>query len=536
MTKIKGLKKMILFSILMLTIQYGYCQNSILTLTFLGKDLSGFVLLDSIYIQNKTTGSDTILKGNNPTLIVNPSLGIKEHHVASNFFVDSSFPNPFDISSTIPVIVKHPCSLSLTLSDMNGKMIFREEFSVGKGVHKFNLQSTIRGTLLCTITDGNTSKTLKLISQTSSPKPNEIKYEGMIPEYNNFKAYASFGFSYHFGEQLLFTAYKNSYYNSTLLDSPNHDTIYTFNMVSFELPTVTTDSVTEITNNSAKSGGIVISDGGSTVVERGVCWSKNPNPTISNSHTTDGDSIGQFVSNITGLSGSTFYYVRSYATNSIGTSYGNEFSFTTLPNPFQCGQNVIYEEISYPTVKIGTRCWFKKNLNVGIMGIQGNDSVIQKDCMSGDLANCDEYGGLYTWDEMMKYTTSNGGQGICPNGWHIPTLNEWNTMINFVGEGLGNFGGYRLKEAGYIHWLPPNTYADNSSGFTALGAGAFFPPSSQWPGYQHLKMRTYFWTSTLFDTNRAYYYYLSYDEEVIRETHEYDKYYKYSVRCIKNFP
>jgi hypothetical protein len=101
-------------------------------------------------------------------------------------------------------------------------------------------------------------------------------------------------------------------------------------------PTVITDEVSVITSNSAICGGIVTSDGGDDVTARGVCYSTSPNPTITNSHTSDGNGTGFYVSNITGLLPSTTYYVKAYATNSMETSYGEQKSFIT--------------EIDYPTV------------------------------------------------------------------------------------------------------------------------------------------------------------------------------------------
>ena len=77
-------------------------------------------------------------------------------------------------------------------------------------------------------------------------------------------------------------------------------------------------------------GGNVTFDGWSEITARGVCWSTSPNPTINDSKTTDGSGIGSFTSNITGLADGTTYYVRAYATNSKGTAYGEEKSFTTL--------------------------------------------------------------------------------------------------------------------------------------------------------------------------------------------------------------
>lgn len=97
----------------------------------------------------------------------------------------------------------------------------------------------------------------------------------------------------------------------------------------FPTPIVSTSNVLNITTNSAVSGGVVTSEGGSNVTARGVCWSTSQNPTINDSHTTDGSGMGPFISNITGLTGATTYYLRAYATNGAGTAYGSQASFTT---------------------------------------------------------------------------------------------------------------------------------------------------------------------------------------------------------------
>ena len=97
------------------------------------------------------------------------------------------------------------------------------------------------------------------------------------------------------------------------------------------LPTLTTNYVSNITVNSALSGGNITADGGPAVIRRGVCWSINPNPTIDDDTTVNGSGTGSFASIMTGLSIYTNYKVRAYATNALGTSYGNEISFYTLP-------------------------------------------------------------------------------------------------------------------------------------------------------------------------------------------------------------
>jgi len=108
----------------------------------------------------------------------------------------------------------------------------------------------------------------------------------------------------------------------------------------FGLVTLSTTAISGINANYAISGGIITNDGGATITARGVCWSTTPNPLFSGNHTSDGTGTGTFVSTLTGLTLGITYYVRSYAINSSGTSYGNQLSFTTtltIGNPYQGG-------------------------------------------------------------------------------------------------------------------------------------------------------------------------------------------------------
>jgi uncharacterized protein (TIGR02145 family) len=95
------------------------------------------------------------------------------------------------------------------------------------------------------------------------------------------------------------------------------------------LPTVTSTEITSITTTSAVSGGNITSDGGASITVRGICWNSSTGPSTTNNKTTDGIGSGSFTSNLTGLTAGITYYVRAYATNSVGTAYGDELSFTT---------------------------------------------------------------------------------------------------------------------------------------------------------------------------------------------------------------
>lgn len=109
--------------------------------------------------------------------------------------------------------------------------------------------------------------------------------------------------------------------------------VKSFTTLNVTIPVLMTHEATEITLTTACCGGNVTSDGGATVLDRGVCWSTSQNPTINASIVSSGDGMGEFVCNLTGLSANTTYYVRAYAKNDAGIAYGNQTSFNTLANP-----------------------------------------------------------------------------------------------------------------------------------------------------------------------------------------------------------
>ena len=184
----------------------------------------------------------------------------------------------------------------------------------------------------------------------------------------------------------------------------------------------------------------------------------------------------------------------------------------------------------YNTVQIGEQCWMKENLNVGIR-IDGSqemtdNSTIEKYCYNDDPANCEIYGGLYLWNEMMQYTATQSVQGICPIGWHLPSDDEWISMSEFLG-GAGLSGG-KMKETGTEHWASPNEGATNESGFSALPGGQRHSSNlfSYMGGYGK------FWSST-FDNTHHWSNQLVSNEAVWRRVYGTPDY-AYSVRCLKD--
>lgn len=146
------------------------------------------------------------------------------------------------------------------------------------------------------------------------------------------------------------------------------------------LARVETSPVSNIGETSATCGGNVVNDGGSPITARGVCWSEDPQPTISDSHTSDGVGIGAFISSLTGLKGDTPYYVRAYAINANETFYGNQLSFTTtggelyIGKPYQGGM-IFYLDGEHGLI-LDTMGHAQGSMSWGCMGVLiGNTST-----------------------------------------------------------------------------------------------------------------------------------------------------------------
>jgi uncharacterized protein (TIGR02145 family) len=248
----------------------------------------------------------------------------------------------------------------------------------------------------------------------------------------------------------------------------------------------------------------------------------------------------------TGLSCGTSYTRYIWAYNPCGHSAGTSLSQATL-TCLTCGQPFTdaRDGKTYNTLLIGSQCWMKDNLNVGtkIDGAseQTNDSIIEKYCYNNDESNCDIYGGLYQWGELVQYLngTSNTTSwnpvptgivtGICPDGWHLPSDAEWTVLT----DGLGgqSIAGGPMKEAGLAHWAAPNTGGTNSSGFTGLPGGERL--GYIFGGFYYITTGGYFWSCSENSVIDAWARSL-YNDLGMAYRNTPSKLYGFSVRCIKN--
>ncbi len=175
-------------------------------------------------------------------------------------------------------------------------------------------------------------------------------------------------------------------------------------------PTLTTANASLVTASTANSGGNVTSAGGASVSDRGVCWSTSPNPTISDNKTSNGAGSGAFVSNVSGLAVETTYFLRAYATNMVGTSYGNQISFTTSPKPIVAAgldQMNIPGTITNPSNN-GCGSWLTTNLNgsAAPAGYAVNWTIISglNGCFSGSGIRNPQFFGRQCTTYVLRYT------------------------------------------------------------------------------------------------------------------------------------
>jgi uncharacterized protein (TIGR02145 family)/uncharacterized repeat protein (TIGR02543 family) len=201
---------------------------------------------------------------------------------------------------------------------------------------------------------------------------------------------------------------------------------------------------------------------------------------------------------------------------------------------------------TYETVLIGDQCWMAENLNIGtrINGSsnQTNNGTIEKYCYNNSEAKCDIYGGLYQWNEMMGYTTTPGVQGICPEGWHLPTDAEWTALTTYIisqPEYLCNSNTSYIAKAlaATTNWnsssstcaVGNNPSANNSTGFTALPGGGRNTSGS----FDGVGSGGYWWSSSERGASDAWSRYSVYHSaQVGRST--INKSYGFSVRCLKD--
>lgn len=287
----------------------------------------------------------------------------------------------------------------------------------------------------------------------------------------------------------------------------------------FNPATVSIETVQHLTHSSAIAFCNVTEDGNEFVDRKGICWSTTTHPTL-NDHASDrGDQgSGAYQSPLFGLRPNTTYFIRAFAINSAGTAYSKELQITTPEAEFFTDSR---DNRKYITVEIGQQRWFAENLNFNTINSSWyylNDSLHHA-----------KRGRLYNWESALK---------ACPEGWKLPSIEEWNDLEVFLGiprsevTGFGckgNIEGGKIKEPGILNWFYEPGEVTNETAFTAIPCGFYLPENKT---FTDSTLFAWYWSSTSYSAEKAWCLKIgSSDNRICQENS--GKPTGMSVRCIK---
>ncbi|MBQ7489487.1 MAG: fibrobacter succinogenes major paralogous domain-containing protein, partial [Bacteroidales bacterium] len=344
--------------------------------------------------------------------------------------------------------------------------------------------------------------------------------------------------------------------------------VQTCTTVAGTLPSITleTSSTDAYSYNSIVCEAEITSAGSEPIIETGFCYSStNSTPRISdNVWVNSSTSLGNIYDTIRGLTTNTTYYVYAYATSNVGTAYS---TVKTITLSFTCGISQIsdYNNNLYNTVAMGTQCWLKENLrstnyaNGDVITPAPTTSITSNIVgyyyhVAGNSANDEARGLIYNWYAVMHGSASSnaepsGVQGICPDGWHVPSHTEFNSLINYV----NSIPAYKCNSTDlYIAKALASTQYFSSTSTVACTAGndlasnnatgfSMVPVGSE-GSYQNRSAKdATIWSSTTANNNSDNAYFLRVDyaqpkvnwidqgqKEVDAKSHA------YAVRCVFN--
>lgn len=333
--------------------------------------------------------------------------------------------------------------------------------------------------------------------------PDYFKYpserNSMLKAYPRFKGWAESGGMINL-----------DWYRHDLQDNIVMDFIYIPQPSSVTTPSVTTLDVFDVTTDKAKCSAQVTGDGGSSVYARGICWATSPNPTISNNVISEGTGTGDFTCQLSGLNSGTTYYARAFATNTKGTSYGQQKSFTTIlvsSAPTYPGQTLL-------PVKIANVWWAPVNAGYSSTRLYGllyqwgrmygqrgsfdsggsfsNASAPVSLAVGNSPANADVFFmGLEDWCSETYDTWNLTLYNPCPSGWRVPTSQELSALIasgsTWVNAGSGSPDGLAGRWFGPDSdglrtnsiFLPAGGFRNIQSLLSNRGTAGYYWPSNK---------------------------------------------------------
>lgn len=332
------------------------------------------------------------------------------------------------------------------------------------------------------------------------------------------------------------TYYIRAYVTNGVGTSYGNELNFTSNTIT--APTVTTTVASNVKQITADSGGNVTSNGGSAITSRGICWNTTGNPTITDSKTLADSGSGIYSATAINILPNTTYFLRAFATNNVGTSYGTQITFTTQNLSIPGNGVTDIDGNTYTTVILGGKEWMVENLRT--THYQNGDLIVNSITGTQWQANSSTFTGTWgyynntagynlTYGKLYNWFAAVDSRKISPVGWHVPSKGELDNLRDYLG-GFTIAGG-KLKKTGTSEWNTPNTGATNTSGFTALPGGHLNSINGL---FQNFGTRAYFWSTTAastIDGSDA----MLYNNNTQQNNAGYsDKGFGESIRCVKD--
>ena len=355
--------KRLLFPLILVVLFPVFAMAQSVPVSFTGRDANNcWVQLDRVVITDLTKGWSETIVWPDTTLTMQNGTGIYdvETMCTSSLQLFQNNPNPFNGTTDVLLTLADADAVTLEITDVNGRVVVpamdistivrANDYSPR---HQFRISLSTVGTYIMTARQNGKTSSIKMVNN-GGGKDDDIEYGGIVRvnDYSPRQFRGNTTNPFNIGDQMEYVGYATidgeecESQHVTQAQETAETIVLQFVETLCQLPSVATDAVSNINDSSAICGGEVIADGGGEVIARGVCWSTNANPTVADSYTTDGSGMGSFISILTGLTPNTTYYVRAYATNAAGTTYGNEVDFTTtgIDDPIDVVYNYSVED------------------------------------------------------------------------------------------------------------------------------------------------------------------------------------------------
>jgi uncharacterized protein (TIGR02145 family) len=550
------MKRIVLITCLLLSFFSLLAQT--VTVKFWGLDVSKQkrVPLSKIEIENISQNWQETLYYPDTVLIMRGTTGVDDWKDIREMKLSQNVPNPFEGKSVVELQLPEDGEVLIGVYDMNGKKVVDYVKTLEFGIHQFEIALSTPQIYLLTVQSGGKTASIKMVN-TGRAGADVVRYLGVKSLSSASKEVKSgtkgmVNKPFRLGDEMAFVGYTMMGEEEVSSDQIRQNQFYlsqelglSFYLDEYRQLTVKTSPISMVMQNIAVTGGEIVEYGALGLYSTGVCWSTSPSPTIADTFTVNEIHNDGFTSVLTDLTPHTKYYVRAYAISEKGPVYGNELSFVTLEEvetedgkPCE-GMPTMkdYDNNVYNTVQIGSQCWMKENLRTTHFAdgtpIAAGVSVTEYNAVryapGKDSLNVPSYGYLYN---SVAYLNKHA---ICPSGWHLPSITEWESLYSYV-ESQSHFvcGGDSVNVAKALAsttgWkAASNTCspgfipsANNTTGFSAMPAGLFNGKYWEFGGY------------ALFASSSMKSYYMLYGDSVLEDAGTINISDAFSVRCLRD--